>query len=150
MRRLNLSRVDGLLIGLLAGWYLFASESLLTNPADRVLMVKMVFAIVVLGFSFVRFLVYRDGYAPPISLWGRIRTFRWIVPGYDQVFLAPLCTLLVGILAFDRFRPPGLDDLTFLPIATLDRDRGRDRHGPKFDSLEADRSPSDHDACLED
>ena len=34
----------------------------------------------------VHFYLY-SGYADPISLWGRIRTLRWIVPGYDQVFL---------------------------------------------------------------
>jgi hypothetical protein len=65
----------------------------------------------------VRTIHYCTGYAPPISLMGRIRTFRWIIPGYDKIFLAPFCTLLVGVLAIDSFRPPGLDDLIALPIA---------------------------------
>ncbi len=27
-------------------------------------------------------------------------TFRWIIPGYDHVFLAPICTILAGLLSF--------------------------------------------------
>jgi hypothetical protein len=36
---------------------------------------------------------------PPISLWGRICTLRWIVPRYDQMFVSPLTAFLVAILA---------------------------------------------------
>ena len=32
----------------------------------------------------------RPRYQTPISFWGRIRTVRWIIPGYDQVFVGPL------------------------------------------------------------
>lgn len=39
--------------------------------------------------------IYVTGYAPPISLLGRIATFRWIIPGYDQVFLAPIVGALL-------------------------------------------------------
>ena len=101
-------------LSLLAGWYLHASLAVLPNPSGVV-----VFAfwngIVMLTFS--RTATYCAGYAPPIGLWGRIATFRWIIPGYDHVFIAPLCTLLIGALALDRFRPPGLDDQVFLPAA---------------------------------
>ena len=36
------------------------------------------------------------GYQSPISFWGRIRTFRWIIPGYDQVYVGPICSLAGG------------------------------------------------------
>ncbi len=107
----------GVLISLLAGWYLFAAESLLGNPADRQTMIHLTFVNAVLFLAGGRLVVYCWGYAAPISFWGRLATLRPIVPGYDQVFLAPLCTAMVGFLALDRFRPPGLVDDVFLPIA---------------------------------
>jgi hypothetical protein len=113
----RISRLDGLALGLLAGWFLFAVESLVENRADRFILVRLIFLGGVGIMANIRLLTYVMGYAPPISLLGRIRTFRWIIPGYDQVFLGPICTLLVGVLAIDRFRPPGLNDLVFLPIA---------------------------------
>ncbi len=107
----------GVLISLLAGWYLFAAESFFPDPAARRLFLHLGFVNAILILAFGRASLYGLGYAPPISLWGRLRTSRWIVPGHDQVYLAPLCTILVGVLALDRFRPPGLVDDTFLPIA---------------------------------
>ena len=47
---------------------------------------------------------------PQISLWGRALTFRWIIPGYDQVLVGPICALLVGPMAMSVFwnsRVPG-------------------------------------------
>ena len=38
------------------------------------------------------------GYVPPTTFWAPIITGRWIIPGYDQVFVAPICTFLVGPL----------------------------------------------------
>lgn len=44
-----------------------------------------------------RLSLYLQGYHPPISLWGRIFTLRWIIPKYDSVFIAPIVALLVLI-----------------------------------------------------
>jgi hypothetical protein len=60
---------------------------------------------VVIGFAcqiavIARVGTYCWGYAAPIGLWGRIFTLRWIIPGYDYVFIAPLlalATCAVGI-----------------------------------------------------
>lgn len=46
----------------------------------------------------VRLLVYTGGRQPPISLWGRLRTGRWIVPRYDIVWLPPWVILLTGLV----------------------------------------------------
>ena len=43
-----------------------------------------------------RCLIYVRGYRSPISFWGRIWTFRLIIPGYDQVYVGPICSLLRG------------------------------------------------------
>lgn len=33
---------------------------------------------------------------PPISLWGRIWTCRWILPQYDKIFVAPIIIVLIS------------------------------------------------------
>jgi hypothetical protein len=43
-----------------------------------------------------RLVIYLRGYAPPINLWGRILTFRWIIPSYDQVFATPFAAAIIG------------------------------------------------------
>jgi hypothetical protein len=115
--RRQLTKFNGLMIGLLAGWFLFCFESLWPDPTAKLFLVQKGFTGAVGALAVGRTLIYCTGYASPISLMGRIRTFRWIIRGYDKVFLGPLCTILVGVLAIDRFRPPGLDDLIFLPMA---------------------------------
>jgi hypothetical protein len=45
---------------------------------------------------FGRILTYAGLCRPPINVAGRLATGRWIVPGYDQIFVAPLLTLLIG------------------------------------------------------
>jgi hypothetical protein len=54
---------------------------------------------IVMGLSaaLLRFLVYRSGSSPPLSLAGRWRTGRWVIPGYDTVYLMPLLTLAASV-----------------------------------------------------
>jgi hypothetical protein len=96
---------------------LFAAESLIPDRPTQQVFVYVTLGGSVLFLALLRLAIYIGSYAPPMTVWGRIRTLRPIIPGYDQVLLAPICVLLIGLLAFDRFRPPGLDDLVFLPIA---------------------------------
>ena len=53
--------------------------------------------IITVSCSIFRVLIYIGGYLPPISLFGRLFTGRLIIPDYDKVFWAPLCTLFTGI-----------------------------------------------------
>ena len=55
-----------------------------------------------------RLAIYVDGYYSPISLWGRIWTGRWIIPGYDRVFIAPLVIIAVGPLSVYCLQAVGL------------------------------------------
>jgi hypothetical protein len=48
--------------------------------------------------ALIRVIVYIAYFRPPISFWGRIFTGRWIIPGYDYVFLAPLAVIITGVL----------------------------------------------------
>jgi hypothetical protein len=85
---------------LLAGWWLFAVLS-----ADAVVRhdwnyVSGVYPTVFITcfIAMIRLGVYRCfEYLPPISLAGRLASGQWIIPGYDQVFLAPACGLAVAI-----------------------------------------------------
>ncbi len=64
------------------------------------------FEAAMLAFAFLQFValtrlvIYVWGYAPPLSLWGRIRTLRLIIPGYDVVFIAPLMMFLIPAVPF--------------------------------------------------
>lgn len=49
-------------------------------------------------FALIRWAMYR-GY-PPISLWGRIKTGRLIVPRIDRVFIVPLLAVIGGLGSF--------------------------------------------------
>jgi hypothetical protein len=48
----------------------------------------------------------------PIGLWGRVFTFRWLIPYYDAAFIAPIAWLVAGtlllLLGVVRFLPMSL------------------------------------------
>jgi len=54
-------------------------------------------AVMGLGAALLRFGVYRSGSNPPLSLAGRWRTGRWLIPGYDTVYLMPLATFATSV-----------------------------------------------------
>jgi hypothetical protein len=85
-----------LLISALVGWWTFAGVSLVPNAEDQQLVLLFVLLFVALAVPGIRFGIYCDGYAAPISLLGRLATGRWIIPGYDQVFVAPLLAVAAG------------------------------------------------------
>jgi len=101
-------RKHAVLTSLLAGWYLYELAPLMPRH-DRPEVLGLIFLGCVLLCVVGRTLTYCALHWPPISLWGRIRTFRWIIPGYDQVLVAPLCSLLVAAAfsaAYELQLPP--------------------------------------------
>jgi hypothetical protein len=97
-RILTVPWVDGVLFSLLAGWWMLAAAILVNDPVGSSMLPRMVLGYVCIFGAVGRLSYYASGYAPPISLWGRIRLFRWIIPSYDQVYVAPLVALLMGTL----------------------------------------------------
>lgn len=86
---------DGIALSLLPAWWAFAAiEVLPEKAAIGVAMLCVYFLPFQVG---IRSLVYLAVYWPPISLWGRIVTGRWIIPGYDQALAAPLLATVLGI-----------------------------------------------------
>ena len=85
-----------MLISLLLGWCIFGLEALIPDRRDRLLLPTF-FLLPETVFLFSgRIHFYFAGYADPISLWGRIWTLRWIIPGYDKALLGPLLTMLAA------------------------------------------------------
>ena len=90
---------DTLLVGLLAGWWFFAvSWHFRAFLADEV---RYVFFCVFLTLGAVaRIITYCYSYQPPINLMGRLVHRRWIIPGYDQIFIAPILALFVAVVGW--------------------------------------------------
>lgn len=82
--------------GLLAGWWSYCVRSLITVPLEAIIVMWMMLSLITITAVVGRSLGYWLDYRPPISLWGRIWTLRWIVPGYDHICIPPLLILLVA------------------------------------------------------
>ncbi|MCH7687566.1 MAG: hypothetical protein IH899_12945, partial [Planctomycetes bacterium] len=106
--RTRISYRDGVLTSLLAGWWTFVIVSVFVGfteallqleqplPVERALPYLTLLSIALAAGRIVRYcIVAGGGYVPPLNLWARLVRFRWIIPGYDQVFVAPICSVLV-------------------------------------------------------
>jgi hypothetical protein len=97
--------VVGFACALLMGWWTFVPLKLLCSAGQGVGEVVgrtvVVSQIPVLGLVFAALRAFRYCmlYWPPISLWGRLRSGRWIIPGYDYVLISPLlmCAISIGL-----------------------------------------------------
>ena len=96
--KLPFGRTDGVLFSLLVGWVVYSAMGPHVEMQQRYAALGPLYGAVFVGCVLGRLFLYCQHHWPPISLWGRIRTFRWIVPGYDKVFVAPICTLIVNVL----------------------------------------------------
>lgn len=82
----------------LIGWWAYCVFSLATNPLRAALWMRTVLIIASALAIFYRTFCYCQDYRPPISLWGRLRAFRWIVPRYDHILVAPALIVLAALL----------------------------------------------------
>jgi len=115
MRGLAMS--DASLLAALAGWWFFAILYQCRMLPDVIANGYLVYyGCLVFGIA-IRLAVYCDGYWPPLSLLGRLAHGRWVIPGYDQVFAAPLLAVVVGVAALVVPRLTGLDPLLTIPVA---------------------------------
>jgi hypothetical protein len=93
-----MAAADGWTIAAVAGWVVncVAGRVIREDPGDAdsaAIVVGLVLSLAAL----LRWGNYCGMYHPPISIWGRIRTLRLVVPGYDHVLIAPLAAAAIGI-----------------------------------------------------
>ena len=91
-------RRDGFLGPLLAAWWLYVLVSITHESEAQITLAGLSLTYLGAGAFVARLLIYIGPHRPPISLWGRIMTRHWIIPGYDCVLLAPLCMLFVALI----------------------------------------------------
>lgn len=90
----SLTLWEGAFIGLLVFWWVHV---ITWGAAQEGFSVMILYPFAIGLIVLMRLLCYIAGYRPPISLLGRLRTGRLVIPGYDQVFLAPAAVALTGI-----------------------------------------------------
>lgn len=108
----GINRIDALLCCMLGSWWVWSVCSLIVDPRERAAAVGVIALAVICFAPSARWLIYIRGYQSPISVWGRVWTFRWIIPGYDQVYVGPICSFMGGVLLFwflMRIRPIPVD-----------------------------------------
>jgi hypothetical protein len=108
---------DALFSGALAGFWFFVGSYQLRFLPDAAAGRYAVYFVFLGPAVGIRIAVYCYGYVPPLSVLGRLVHGRWIIPGYDHVFVAPLLTVGVGAAALYVPRATGIDSLWTTPIA---------------------------------
>lgn len=94
---------DGILMSLLAGWWMHAGVVLfeIGGPGGNwkdLLAVGMISVLACGLAACLRLVIYYWAHQSPIGFWGRVFTFRWIIPGYDQAVIGPLLTVLAPVI----------------------------------------------------
>lgn len=106
--RLRIPWFDAICLSLLGGWLFWVGGTLLVelviaaNPnfppnafPGQFLMSKGIFwTMMVIVIR--RIAIYIYGRRPPLTLFGRMFTGRWIIPSYDQILLAPIMVVILG------------------------------------------------------
>jgi hypothetical protein len=89
-------RIDAVLVCMLSVWWLSGIASLFPEAQERFVIAVVAICVAMVLAPIARLGKYTQGCSSPISLRGRIRTGRWIIPGHDRVFIAPICALIAG------------------------------------------------------
>jgi hypothetical protein len=111
----NLSLAHGTALSLLVGLWVLAILTAMNrmkpidDPKDPFpgVLVALFPTVILVVVRLARYDLFR--YAPPISLVGRVLTGRWIVPGYDQVLVAPLLALVLFAPLYSFLKRIGLE-----------------------------------------
>jgi len=111
----DLSDRDGILsatslkayTAVLSGWATFCMLYHLSIGGEHLAFCWFVYMAVAFSLALVRTNLYCNGFDCPLSLWVRLVKWRWIVPGYDKVFVTPLVIVAIGL-----FVPLGVECVT--------------------------------------
>lgn len=113
---------------LVAGWWVFVLADKIVRleavqqtdlTPDRIVALElMLYVIPAVAAVTVRLVIYLKGTAPPITLFGRLLTGRFVIPKYDRVFLVPLAALIVAWVFPGIGRSLGISHDVLVPICT--------------------------------
>ncbi len=98
--RFRINRIDAILVSLLVGWWVSCILSLQADPRDKIGLGRFILFVEGLLIPLFRLVIYMGLYQDSISLWGRIRTGRWIIPGYDVCLAGSLLSFMAGLVVF--------------------------------------------------
>src|SRR5262249_49175468 len=90
-----ISRTDAVLGCLLLSWWIDCIAAVFTDPQKQLTFLGSA-SLGITAPPPAGLVVSLGGSAPPLTVWARIRMFKPIIPGYDQVFVGPICSLLAG------------------------------------------------------
>ena len=88
----SISRSTSFFISALVGWWTYCAIAGLQMPFSS----GAILFLAVPG-ALLRLVVYCSGLGPSFNLWGRLASGRIIVPGFDRVFVTPLCVVAWAI-----------------------------------------------------
>jgi hypothetical protein len=83
---------DGICLSFLAGWWWFIVLS--QSPLEARSFIPLVMIMVVLFGGIMRLAQYVISHRSPLDFFGRLFTFRWIIPSYDKIAIAPFLALV--------------------------------------------------------
>lgn len=90
------NRFHATVVGLLIGWWSYCLTSLIPVPGAATPIRWMILAIVSGASIVMRTVGYWVDYRPPLSLWGRLWTMRWVIPRYDHICIPPVLIFLAA------------------------------------------------------
>jgi hypothetical protein len=108
---------DAALVGAMTAWLIFCATYHFRELPEFDEGIRRVLYYVVAITVVARLWIYLFGYPPPISLFGRIATGRFIIPKYDVVFVAPLAAAVIALLFNDLATRAEIAPLVATPIA---------------------------------
>lgn len=94
--KIGIDYSDGAAVSLLLGWWVYAITA--NIPADKQVGMHVAGVMAISYASLCRVAAYCSNHWWPISLWGRLRTGRWIIPRYDRILVAPSLAVLIQVL----------------------------------------------------
>jgi hypothetical protein len=103
---------------LVVGWWCYVLEHVVPDGRGRFVFVRPIAMNIGLGLIAFRLVETIIGYAPPISLAGRIARFRLLIPSYDQVFLTPIAAMFLVTLGAGCLELAGVPLDLAIPVCT--------------------------------
>jgi len=110
--------MDLVLCCIVVSWWFFVISSLAADHSDRVAILSIFCILTMMLSPWIRLWLYVVAYRSPISFWGRIWTGRWIIPGYDQILIAPVCSIFSGPLVLYLLHVSAVSLEYSLPVAS--------------------------------